>query len=86
MERKTVVMVLWRSTGRMEAYSSLTGFCAAHPQYAPHRIYARWNNGIYVDFRIELRRVPFRHNPYKTRRDGLKRTRPGPRRTRTKER
>lgn len=83
MERKSVVVVTWKSTGLVEAYSSLVGFCARHPQYAPHRIYARWKDGIYVDFRIELRRVAFVLNPYRTRRDGLKRAKPGPKGPRT---
>lgn len=86
MERKSVVVVTWRSTNRVEAYSSLVGFCAKHPQYAPHRIYSRWKDSIYVDFRIELRRVPFVHNPFKTRRGGLKRAKPGPKGPRIKGR
>lgn len=83
MERKSVVVVKWRSTGKVEAYSSLVGFCASHPQYAPHRIYSRMKDGIYVDFRVELRRAPFVHNPYKTRRGGIKRAKPGPKGPRT---
>lgn len=78
MERKSVVVVQWRTTGKMEAYSSMVAFCARHPQYAPHRIYSRWKDGIYVDFMIRLERVPFLPNPYRTRRDGLKRVKPGP--------
>lgn len=84
MERKSVVMVRWKSTGRTEAYSSMVAFCAAHPQYTRHRIYNSMKGGTYADHALELRRVPFRPNPYKTRRGGLKRAKPGPRRTRTK--
>ena len=84
MERKSVVMVTWRKGSKVEAYSSLVGFCARHPQYAPHRIYNRLKDGIYVDLHLELRRVPFLLNPYKTRRGGLKRAKPGPKGPRTK--
>lgn len=82
MERKTVIVVRWR-TGELETYSSLVAFCAAHPQYTRHRIYNNWAGGIYTDHVVELRRVPFRLNPYKTRRGGLKRTKPGPQGPRT---
>jgi hypothetical protein len=37
-----------------------------------------------MDFQIELRRVPFILNPYKTRRGNLKRAKPGPKGPRTK--
>lgn len=86
MDRKSVVMVRWLNTGRVEAYSSLVGFCASNPQYAPHRIYAKWEHGIFRDFLIELRRVPFIPNPYRTRRGGQKRAKPGPRRSAAKRR
>ncbi len=84
MERKSVVMVRWLSRDKWEAYSSLVGFCARHREYSPPRIYSRWDAGVYKDMRIELRRVPFILNPYKTRRGNLKRAKPGPKGPRKK--
>lgn len=84
MERKSVIMVRWKRTGKVESYSSLVAFCAAHPAYTRHRIYNSLVDGTYMDNKVELRRVPFHLNPYKTRRGGLKRAKPGPKGPRAK--
>lgn len=80
MERKSVVMVRWKRNDKWEAYSSLAAFCATWPQYSRHRIYNNMDDGKFTDYALELRRVTFRLNPYKTRRGGLKRAKPGPKR------
>lgn len=80
MERKSVIVVRWTRSGKVEAYSSLVAFCARHPQYSRHRIYTYMEDGIFADHALELRRAPFIMNPYKTRRGGIKRAKPGPRR------
>lgn len=80
MERKSVVLVHWKYTDKWEAYSSLRGFCARHRAYETWRIYSRWENGVFSDYKIELRRVPFVLHPLKTRRGNLKRAKPGPKR------
>lgn len=80
MERRSVVMVRWKRNDKWEAYSSLVGFCARHRAYETFRIYNRWDKGIYEDYQLELRRVPFIPNPFKTRRGGIKRAKPGPKR------
>lgn len=86
MERKSVVMVRWKRNDKWEAYSSLAGFCARHRAYEPYRIYNKRVSGIYEDFQLELRRVPFIPHPLKTRRGGIKRAKPGPKGPRTKGR
>lgn len=85
MERKSVIIVRWKAKGtgkkdKWEAYGSLTAFCATHRQYETHRIYRHWEDRTFQDFLMELRRVPLKLNPYKTRKGNLKRAKPGPKR------
>lgn len=82
MERKSVVVVRWFNGDKWETYSSLVAFCARHPEYPRHLIYNRWCGGIYRDHALELRRCMFRPHPLKTRRGGLPRLKPGPKRKR----
>lgn len=80
MERKSVVMVRWKRNNKWEAYSSLTGFCARHREYETYCIYNKWVGGVFEDYQLELRRVPFVPHPLKTRKGNLKRAKPGPKR------
>lgn len=78
MERKSCIVVRWKRNGKLEAYSSLVAFCSRHDSYTTSKIYQRWVNGVYSDYRLELQRVPFVLNKRKTRRGNLPRVKPGP--------
>lgn len=84
-ERKTVIMVKWNFTHKWEVYSSITAFCSHHQQYTPERIWREWTNPVYINYHLELRRVPFKMNTHKIRRGGLKRAKPGPKGPRKKK-
>lgn len=86
MERKSCIVVLWKSRAKWEAYSSLVAFISHNPQYTSDYIYKRWESGTFRDHRIELRRVVFRLNRRKTKRGNLPRVRPGRPRARTAQR
>lgn len=86
MERKSCIVVIWKSRAKWEAYSSLVAFVSRHPQYTADYIYNRWSEGTFADHRLELRRVPFLLNKRKTRRGNIPRVRPGRPRTRTAQR
>lgn len=86
VERKSVIMVRWKNTGKWQAYSSLVAFCSRNAAYTTDYIYNRWKAGVYGDYRLELRRVPFVMNKMKTRRGGVRREKPGPTGPRTVKR
>lgn len=85
MERKSCIVVCWKSRAKWEAYSSLVAFVSRHPQYTADYIYNRWSEGVFADHRLELRRVQFILNRRKTRRGNVSRVKPGPARTRNKQ-
>lgn len=78
MERKSVILVYWKGKRMYEAYSSLAAFLSHHPQYARYTIYDNRVDGVFTDHAVELRRVEFWPNRFKTRRGGLPRWKPGP--------
>lgn len=80
MERKSVIVVRWKGKNKWEVYSSMRAFGARNLQYGLHRIYSKWQNAIYEDTYMELRRVKFTPHPLKTRKGNLKRAKPGPKR------
>lgn len=83
MERKSVVLVKWLRKGQYEAWSSLSAFVNTHQGYTRAIIYNNATDGVFSDGVIELRRIPFRLNPVKTKRGNIKRAKPGPKPTRT---
>jgi hypothetical protein len=76
-------MVRYKKDDRWEAWSSLAAFSSAHPKYPAHYIRRRTVDGVFNHYLFELRRVPWKLNPIKPRRGGIKRIKSGPKGPRT---
>ena len=84
MSRKTCVVARWKKDDRWEAWSSLAAFSSFNPRYPVRYIERRTVNGVFENYRLELRRVEWRNSPVRLRVKGIARRKPGPKGPRNK--